>query len=161
MGGRIEILNRRSAGGEDVGDLHVVSSRLKGVQVPPERAPAMIDEYPVLAVAAAFAEGTTRMQGLEELRVKESDRLAAIEAGLASNGITTRSGRDWLEVEGGGARGGCTVKTHLDHRIAMSFLIMGLAAKAATRVDDGRVIATSFPPFVAMMNGLGAKIEAL
>jgi 3-phosphoshikimate 1-carboxyvinyltransferase len=119
----------------------------------------MIDEYPVLAVAAAFAEGKTHMQGLEELRVKESDRLAAVEAGLIANGVTTRSGRDWLEVTGGSARGGGTVKTHLDHRIAMSFLVMGLAAKSATNVDDGRMIATSFPPFVALMNGLGAKIE--
>jgi 3-phosphoshikimate 1-carboxyvinyltransferase len=161
MGGLIEILNRRTAGGEDVGNLHVVSSRLKGVRVPPARAPSMIDEYPVLSVAAAFAEGTTRMQGLEELRVKESDRLAAVEAGLAANGISTRSGRDWLEVDGGGARGGGTVKTHLDHRIAMSFLVMGLAAKTATQVDNGRIIATSFPPFVALMNGLGAKIEAI
>jgi 3-phosphoshikimate 1-carboxyvinyltransferase len=160
MGGNIEIINRRSAGGEDVGDLRVASSRLKGVEVPAQRAPSMIDEYPVLSVAAAFAEGATRMQGLEELRVKESDRLAAVEAGLNANGVATRSGRDWLTVEGGGVRGGGTVKTHLDHRIAMSFLIMGLAAKSPTRVDDGRMIATSFPPFVALMNRLGAKIEA-
>jgi 3-phosphoshikimate 1-carboxyvinyltransferase len=160
MGGRIEVLDRRSAGGEDVGDLRVSSSRLKGVAVPHERAPSMIDEYPVLAVAAAFAEGRTRMQGLEELRVKESDRLAAVEAGLVANGVAARSGRDWLEVEGGGVPGGGKVRTHLDHRIAMSFLVMGLAAKSATLVDDGRMIATSFPSFVGMMNGLGAKIEA-
>jgi 3-phosphoshikimate 1-carboxyvinyltransferase len=158
MGGHIDVRNIRTAGGEEVGDLHVVSSRLKGVTVPAERAPSMIDEYPILAVAAAFAEGKTLMRGLAELRVKESDRLAAVETGLAANGVTARSGRDWLEVEGGGATGGGIVKTHLDHRIAMSFLVMGLAAKKEARVDDGRMIATSFPPFVALMNGLGAEI---
>jgi 3-phosphoshikimate 1-carboxyvinyltransferase len=158
MGGAIAIENRRLAGGEEVGDLHVRHSRLQGVRVPPERAPAMIDEYPVLSVAASFAEGTTRMEGLEELRVKESDRLAAVEAGLQANGVSTRSGRDWLEVTGGGAPGGGTVVTHMDHRIAMSFLVMGLAARHATRVDDSRFIATSFPDFTGLMNGMGAKI---
>lgn len=158
MGGDIAIENRRLAGGEEVGDLHVRHSRLQGVRVPPERAPAMIDEYPVLSVAASFAEGTTRMEGLEELRVKESDRLAAVEAGLQANGVSTRSGRDWLEVTGGGAPGGGTVVTHMDHRIAMSFLVMGLAARHATRVDDSRFIATSFPDFTGLMNGMGAKI---
>lgn len=158
MGGDIAIENRRLAGGEEVGDLHVRHSRLQGVRVPPERAPAMIDEYPVLSVAASFAGGTTRMEGLEELRVKESDRLAAVEAGLQANGVSTRSGRDWLEVTGGGAPGGGTVVTHMDHRIAMSFLVMGLAARHATRVDDSRFIATSFPDFTGLMNGMGAKI---
>lgn len=164
MGGSIAIENRRLAGGEEVGDLHVKASRLRGVTVPAVRAPSMIDEYPILSVAASFADGTTRMEGLEELRVKESDRLAAVEAGLAANGVTTRSGRDWLEVDGGGADGrklgGGTVVTHMDHRIAMSFLVMGFAADSATRVDDSRFIATSFPDFTGLMNGMGAKIEA-
>ena len=160
MGGDIVIENRRLAGGEEVGDLHVRHARLQGVRVPPERAPSMIDEYPILSVAASFAEGTTRMEGLEELRVKESDRLAAVEAGLQANGVSTRSGRDWLEVTGGGAPGGGTVVTHMDHRIAMSFLVMGLAAQHATLVDDSRFIATSFPDFTGLLNGMGAKIAA-
>jgi len=158
MGGDIVIENRRLAGGEDVGDLHVKHSKLKGVTVPAARAPSMIDEYPVLSVAASFAEGTTRMEGLEELRVKESDRLAAVEAGLNANGVTTRSGRDWLEVDGGTAPGGGTVTTHMDHRIAMSFLVMGLASVRETKVDDSRFIATSFPDFTGLMNGMGAKL---
>lgn len=158
MGGRIEIKNRRVAGGEEVGDLHVKSSSLKAVRVPAERAPSMIDEYPILSVAAAFAEGTTHMAGLEELRVKESDRLAAVEAGLRANGVRTASGKDWLEVQGGGAKGGGLVVTHMDHRIAMSFLVMGLASAKATHIDDGSFIATSFPGFTSLMNGLGAHI---
>jgi 3-phosphoshikimate 1-carboxyvinyltransferase len=158
MGGDISIENRRTAGGEDVGDLRVKSSKLKGVTVPAERAPSMIDEYPILAVAASFAEGTTRMNGLEELRVKESDRLAAVEAGLKANGVKTQSGPDWLEVQGGGAPGGGTVVTHMDHRIAMSFLVMGLASKTETKVDDASFIATSFPGFADLLNGLGARI---
>ena len=159
MGGNITIENRRLAGGEEVGDLTVRSSRLKGIRVPKERAPSMIDEYPVLAVAAAFAQGTTHMEGLEELRVKESDRLAAVEAGLAANGVTTRSGPDWLEVEGGAPRGGGVVLTHLDHRIAMAFLVMGLAAREAVAVDDSAMIATSFPNFLGLMTGMGCRIE--
>lgn len=159
MGADISYENRRSAGGEDVADIRVKSSNLKAVRVPPERAPSMIDEYPILSVAASFAEGTTRMEGLEELRVKESDRLAAVEAGLQANGIMTHSGRDWLEVHGGGAPGGGTVVTHMDHRIAMSFLVMGLAARIHTSVDDSRFIATSFPGFTELMNGMGARIE--
>jgi 3-phosphoshikimate 1-carboxyvinyltransferase len=118
----------------------------------------MIDEYPVLSVAAAFAEGTTHMSGLEELRVKESDRLAAVEAGLRANGVRTASGKDWLEVQGGGAKGGGLVVTHMDHRIAMSFLVMGAASAKATQIDDGGFIATSFPGFTSLMNGLGARI---
>lgn len=160
MGGDITIENRRLAGGEEVGDLHVKASRLKGVRVPPERAPSMIDEYPILAVAASFAVGTTRMEGLEELRVKESDRLAAVEAGLQLNGVLTQSGKDWLEVNGGGAPGGGKVVTHMDHRIAMSFLVMGLASRIFTRIDDSAFIATSFPGFVELLNRLGAKIGA-
>ena len=159
MGGNIVIENRRLAGGEEVGDLHVKASQLKGVTVPAARAPSMIDEYPVRSVAASFASGVTRMEGLEELRVKESDRLAAVEAGLAANGVSTRSGRDWLEVDGGGAKGGGLVVTHMDHRIAMSFLIMGLASAHETKVDDSRFIATSFPDFTGLMNGMGAKLQ--
>ena len=158
MGGDIAIENRKVQGGEEVGDLRVRSSRLKGISVPAARAPSMIDEYPILAVAASFAEGITRMQGLEELRVKESDRLAAVEAGLAVNGVVTRSGPDWLEVTGGPVKGGGCAVTHMDHRIAMSFLIMGLAARIATSVDDGSFIATSFPSFIGLMNRLGASI---
>ncbi len=158
MGADIVIENRRLAGGEEVGDLRVRSSRLKGIAVPAERAPSMIDEYPVLAVAATFAQGTTRMAGLEELRVKESDRLAAVEAGLQANGVVTRSGHDWLEVDGGKVAGGGQVATHLDHRIAMAFLVMGLAAQKPVSVDDGAMIATSFPNFTALMNGMGCRI---
>lgn len=158
MGAHIEIHDKRVSGGEEVGDLAVKTSRLKAVRVPAARAPSMIDEFPVLAVAAAFAEGSTRMEGLAELRVKESDRLAAIQAGLTANGVLSQAGPDWIEVMGGGAPGGGKVTTHLDHRIAMSFLVMGLGARIYTTVDDGRMIATSFPDFTGLMNGLGARI---
>jgi 3-phosphoshikimate 1-carboxyvinyltransferase len=158
MGAHIRIENRRTAGGEEVGDLHVASSRLHGVRVPAARAPSMIDEYPILAVVASFAEGTTRMEGLAELRVKESDRLAAVEAGLQANGVMTASGHDWLEVSGGGAPGGGRVSTHMDHRIAMAFLVMGLASRIYVTIDDSRFIATSFPQFVSLLNGMGARI---
>lgn len=158
MGADISIENRRVAGGEEVGDLRVRHSQLSGVRVPKERAPSMIDEYPILAVLAAFAEGTTRMEGLEELRVKESDRLAAVEAGLQANGVISQSGPDWLEVTGGGAPGGGRVTTHMDHRIAMSFLIMGVASRIHTTIDDSRFIATSFPDFTGLMNRLGARL---
>lgn len=158
MGGNIEITNIRPAGGEQVGDLRVRSSKLKAVTVPAARAASMIDEYPVLAAAAACASGTTRMEGLEELRVKESDRLAAVEHGLHLNGVKTASGPDWLEVTGGPVAGGGLVPTHLDHRIAMSFLVLGLAAQKPVLVDDGNVMATSFPVFVSLMNGIGAAI---
>jgi 3-phosphoshikimate 1-carboxyvinyltransferase len=164
MGARIEIRNRRDNGGEDVGDLFVRHSALKGVEVPAMRAPSMIDEYPVLAVAASFAEGRTVMRGLEELRVKESDRLAAVAAGLGANGVRFTESPDGLIVEGAGPEGvagGGTVATHLDHRIAMSFLVMGLASKAPVTVDDGSMIATSFPNFQDLMRGLGADIAAL
>ncbi|MFO1033449.1 MAG: 3-phosphoshikimate 1-carboxyvinyltransferase, partial [Hyphomicrobiales bacterium] len=160
MGASIAYENRRQAGGEDVADIRVKSSRLRGVRVPPGRAPSMIDEYPILSIAASFAEGTTRMEGLEELRVKESDRLAAVERGLQANGVMTQSGHDWLEVHGGGAPGGGIVTTHMDHRIAMSFLVMGLASRIHTRIDDSRFIATSFPGFADLLNGMGARIEA-
>ncbi|HUR44115.1 MAG TPA: 3-phosphoshikimate 1-carboxyvinyltransferase [Aestuariivirga sp.] len=159
MGAHIAIENRHFTGGEEVGDLHVKSSRLRGIRVPASRAPSMIDEYPILAVAASFAEGTTRMEGLEELRAKESDRLAAVEAGLQANGVTTASGRDWLEVSGGGAPGGGKVTTHMDHRIAMAFLVMGLASRIYTVVDDSRFIATSFPDFIGLLNHMGARFS--
>ncbi|ADZ72601.1 3-phosphoshikimate 1-carboxyvinyltransferase [Polymorphum gilvum] len=159
MGAEIEILNERSAGGERVGDIRARSSRLKGVTVPAERAPSMIDEYPVLAVAAAFAQGDTHMPGLEELRVKESDRLAAVARGLEANGVPCREGEAELTVTGGAGRiGGGTVATHLDHRIAMSFLVLGLAGERPVTVDDGAVIATSFPTFTSLFAGLGADI---
>jgi 3-phosphoshikimate 1-carboxyvinyltransferase len=159
MGADIEIVNRHLTGGEEVGDLRVRSSPLHGVRVPAGRAPSMIDEYPILAAAAAFAEGTTRMEGLGELRVKESDRLAAVQAGLSANGVLSQSGEDWLEVSGGGAPGGGKVATHMDHRIAMAFLVMGLASRIYTTIDDGHYIATSFPNFAELMNGLGARIQ--
>jgi 3-phosphoshikimate 1-carboxyvinyltransferase len=167
MGGKIDILNPRNAGGEDVADLRVRSSELKGVTVPPERAPSMIDEYPVLAVAACFAEGETLMQGLEELRVKESDRLAAVANGLKLNGVDCTEGEASLAVRGkpggkglGGHPNGLdtTVQTHLDHRIAMSFLVMGLATENPVTIDDAAMIATSFPEFMGLMTGLGAEI---
>jgi 3-phosphoshikimate 1-carboxyvinyltransferase len=160
MDADITIANRRDVQGETVGEVTARSSRLRAVSVPKERAPSMIDEYPVLAIAAAFADGTTRMEGLEELRVKESDRLAAVEAGLQANGVRTASGPDWLSVMGGNATGGGKVETHLDHRIAMSFLIMGLATKEPVVIDDGRMIATSFPDFQPLMSGLGASIAS-
>jgi 3-phosphoshikimate 1-carboxyvinyltransferase len=163
MGADIEILNARDNGGDAVGDLMVRHSALKGVDVPPERAPTMIDEYPVLAVAASFAEGRTMMRGLEELRVKESDRLAAVAAGLKANGARVSETEDGLIVEGAGpdgVPGGGQVATHMDHRIAMSFLVMGLASRAPIMVDDGSMIATSFPNFQTLMAALGADIQA-
>ncbi len=157
MGGDITFLNERDEGGEPVADIRVRASRLKGVHVPAARAPSMIDEYPVLAAIAAFADGETRMDGLAELKVKESDRLAATAAGLAANGVETRIDGDTLTVVGVGAMpGGGKVATHLDHRIAMAFLTAGLASKAPVTVDDTTMIATSFPEFRALMEGLGA-----
>jgi 3-phosphoshikimate 1-carboxyvinyltransferase len=162
MGADLTFENEREIGGEPVADLHVKGGVLKGVEVPPERAPTMIDEYPILAVAAACAEGTTRMLGLAELRAKESDRLSSVAAGLAANGVRHEMGADFLVVDGNGKppAGGGLVKTHLDHRIAMAFLVLGLAAREAVAVDDGSPIDTSFPGFAALMNGLGATIEA-
>lgn len=165
MGARIDVLNARIAGGEDVADLHVRSSELKGITVPEDRAPSMIDEHPVLVVAAAFAEGRTVMSGLEELRVKESDRLSTVAAGLKLNGVDCEAGPASLVVHGRpGGKGfgnaaGAAVATHLDHRIAMSFLVMGLASEHPVAVDDATMIATSFPEFVELMTGLGAMIE--
>jgi 3-phosphoshikimate 1-carboxyvinyltransferase len=158
MGGQIEILERRFEGGEDVADLRVRTSALRGVDVPASRAPSMIDEYPVLAVAAAHATGETRMRGLHELRVKESDRLAAVAAGLTTAGVERAIEGDDLIVQGRGeAPGGGLVATHLDHRIAMSFLVMGLASRKPMAVDDSRMIATSFPAFRQLMESLGAR----
>lgn len=162
MGADITLLNKRTTGGETVADLRVRSSELQGVTVPPERAPSMIDEYPVLSIAAAFAKGKTVMTGLEELRVKESDRLSAVANGLKANNVAHEEGKDSLVVEGrpdGKGLGGGTVTTHLDHRIAMSFLVMGLAAAKPVSVDDGAIIATSFPQFPALMQQLGADIS--
>ena len=162
MGADVTFQNERSEGGEPVADLRVRTSRLKGVRVPPERAPSMIDEYPILAVLAAFAEGETRMEGLAELKVKESDRLAATAAGLVANGVAARVEGDTLIVVGAGQRdvkGGGRVVTHMDHRIAMSFLIMGLASDAPVTIDDATFIATSFKEFRPLMEALGAKFE--
>ncbi|WP_048649207.1 3-phosphoshikimate 1-carboxyvinyltransferase [Nitratireductor soli] len=162
MGADITIVDRRNEGGEDVADLRVRGSELKGVIVPAERAPSMIDEYPVLAVAACFAEGETLMQGLEELRVKESDRLSAVANGLKVNGVDCVEGEATLAVTGqpgGKGLGGGTVETHLDHRIAMSFLVMGLAAQKPVTIDDQAMIATSFPDFTDLMRRLGARID--
>jgi len=160
MGGDIKIENRRQQAGEWVGDIRVRASRLTGIEVPADRAPSMIDEYPVLAVAASCAEGETRMPGLGELRVKESDRLAAVSAGLAANGVDHEAGDDWLTVRGDAiVPGGGRVTTHLDHRIAMAFLVLGMIARDPVTVDDAGVIATSFPTFEPLMSGLGAHFE--
>jgi len=159
MGADLGIVNQRDAAGEPVGDLQVRSSKLTGVRVPPERAPSMIDEYPVLAALAAFAQGETRMEGLAELKVKESDRLAATAAGLAACGVAVSIEGDDLIVTGTGAvRGGGIIETEMDHRIAMAFLTLGLGAEEPVTVDDITMIATSFPVFVPLMTGLGAQL---
>ena len=160
MGADIRLENPREEGGEPVADMIVRASQLTGVEVPPERAPSMIDEYPILAVAAAFANGTTRMTGLAELRVKESDRLAAMARGLAACGVRVEETPDSLTVHGTGKppRGGATIAVELDHRIAMSFLVFGMASAEPVAVDDAEAIDTSFPGFVTLMNGLGARI---
>ncbi|MEQ8505636.1 MAG: 3-phosphoshikimate 1-carboxyvinyltransferase [Rhodospirillales bacterium] len=162
MGADITVTNAREEAGEPVADLIARAGKLNGITVPAARAPSMIDEYPILAVAAALAEGETRMEGLEELRVKESDRLAAVARGLAAAGITVEEGDDYLVVQGSGGsapRGGCTVEVDLDHRIAMAFLVLGLVAENPVTIDDGDAMATSFPGFADMMNGLGADIK--
>ena len=159
MGGDIAIDKRRTVGGEEVGEIRVKASRLKGVTVPPARAPSMIDEYPVLAVAAAFAEGDTLMEGIGEMRVKESDRIASIVAGLKANGVEVEETADSMLVHGmASVPGGGAVATSLDHRIAMSFVVLGLAAEAPVTIDDTRPIATSFPEFRALLAGLGADL---
>jgi len=160
MGAAIETLEAKTDGGEEIADLRVKTSVLKGVDVPAARAPSMIDEYPILAVAAAFAEGTTRMRGLKELRVKESDRLKATADMLSVNGVKVEIEGDDLIVHGKGrAAGGGTVATHMDHRIAMSALVMGLASEQPVKVDDSAFIATSFPDFAGMMRSLGADLS--
>lgn len=163
MGADIEFQNPREEGGEPVADLRVrFSGDMKGIEVPPERAPSMIDEYPILSVVAAFSSGKTVMRGVKELRVKESDRIDAMARGLEACGVRIEEDEDTLIVHGmgpGGVPGGATAKTHIDHRIAMSFLICGLAAKAEIGVDDGSPIQTSFPIFEGLMRGLGAEIE--
>jgi len=160
MGASIEQLDARKEGGEDVADLRVRAGALRAVEVPAERAPSMIDEYPVLAMAAAFAEGTTVMRGLKELRVKESDRLAATAALLRANGITVEIDGDDLIVHGKGrAAGGGTVVTHMDHRVAMAAMVLGLASDKPVQIDDGTFIATSFPGFVELMRTLKADLS--
>jgi 3-phosphoshikimate 1-carboxyvinyltransferase len=160
MGASIEETEVRGDAGEPMAQLRVRASKLRGVEVPPERAPSMIDEYLVLAVAASFAEGTTIMRGLQELRVKESDRLEATAAMLRVNGVKVEISGDDLIVEGRGhVPGGGLVATHMDHRIAMSALVMGLAADQPVKVDDTTFIATSFPDFIPMMRSLGAELS--
>ena len=160
MGADIAFKNAREEAGEPVADIEVRTSKLKGLTVPASRAPSMIDEYPILAVAAAFAEGETRMDGLAELRVKESDRLVVMADGLAACGVDARADGDSLIVRGGVPKGNATIAVHLDHRIAMSLLVMGMAAEDPVAVDDVSAVGTSFPGFVDLMNGLGAKIAA-
>jgi 3-phosphoshikimate 1-carboxyvinyltransferase len=160
MGADLEVLDLRQAGGEMVGDLRVRSSVLQGVRVPASRAPSMIDEYPVLAAVAAFAQGETHMHGLAELKLKESDRLAATAAGLAACGVEARiEGDDLIVVGKGTVAGGGLVATHMDHRIAMAFLTLGLGAERPVTVDDGTMIGTSFPAFVPLMTQLGAALR--
>jgi 3-phosphoshikimate 1-carboxyvinyltransferase len=159
MGASIETAAVNSDGGEEVAELRVKAGALKGVEVPPERAPAMIDEYPILAVAAAFAEGQTIMRGLSELRVKESDRLTATAEMLRVNGVDVQIEKDDLIVNGKGrAAGGGQVTTHMDHRIAMSALVMGLGSEQPVGVDDASFIATSFPGFAELMRSAGAEL---
>ena len=159
MGADLAVWNEREEGGERVGDVTARHSELRGVEVPPERAPSMIDEYPILATAAAFAAGRTVMRGIGEMRVKESDRIALMARGLAACGVEVEEGPEHLTVTGARAvRGGATVTTHGDHRIAMSHLVLGLAAAEPVAVDEPGMIATSFPGFVALMRGLGADV---
>lgn len=163
MGAEIEFQNPREEGGEPVADLRVrFSDNMKGIEVPPHRAPSMIDEYPILSVVAAFATGKTVMRGVKELRVKESDRIDAMARGLEACGVKIEEDEDTLIVHGlgaGGMPGGATCATHLDHRIAMSFLVAGMAAQKPVAVDDASPIVTSFPIFESLMNGLGADIR--
>jgi len=162
MGADLVFENMREEGGEPVADLRArFSPDLKGVAVPPARAASMIDEYPVLSVVASFAEGVTDMQGVRELRVKESDRIDAMAKGLRAAGVTVDEGPDWWKVTGmghGNVPGGATVASQLDHRIAMAFMVMGLATQKPMSVDDGSPIATSFPIFEDLMGGLGAQL---
>ena len=162
MGADISFTNHREDAGEPVADMEVKSSALKGVTVPAARVPSMIDEYPILAVAAALADGDTRMEGLAELRVKESDRLAVMEKSLIACGVEACADGDALIVRGGGPKGNApvTIPVNLDHRIAMSFLVLGMISERPIAIDDSSAIGTSFPGFIETMNGLGASIEA-
>ncbi|HEY4115728.1 MAG TPA: 3-phosphoshikimate 1-carboxyvinyltransferase, partial [Rhizomicrobium sp.] len=162
MGADISTANRRTSGGEEIGDLVARYSDLRGVEVLSERAPSMIDEYPILAIAAANASGRTILRGLEELRVKESDRLSAIIVGLRACGVPVEELEDGMIIEGrpGDVPGGATVATHMDHRIAMSFLIAGLASRSPLTVDDTSMISTSFPEFENLLQNLGAALHA-
>jgi 3-phosphoshikimate 1-carboxyvinyltransferase len=160
MGGDIMIENPRDVGGEPVADLRVRHSALTGIDLPGDDAASMIDEYPVLFVAAACAQGPSRFTGLDELRVKESDRIAVMAAGLGACGVPCTELPDGIAITGTGGDpvpGGATIATHLDHRIAMSFAVLGLNSRAPLTIDDSRPIATSFPSFVAMMQTLGAR----
>ncbi len=163
MGADLSYENPRDEGGEPVADLLArFSPDLRGIEVPPERAASMIDEYPVLSVVAAFAEGPTHMPGVGELRVKESDRIAAMTAGLRAAGLSVDEGEDWWTVHGrghGNVQGGVTAQSQLDHRIAMAFLVMGQATIQPMRIDDGGPVATSFPMFQNLMEALGASIQ--
>ena len=158
MGADLTVSNRRMAGGEEVGDVTARHSRLTGVVVPPDRAASMIDEYPILAATAAFADGAVVMRGIGEMRVKESDRIALMAAGLQACGVAVEEEPEGFTVTGGPVRGGATVATHGDHRIAMSHLILGLAAAEPVTVDEPGMIATSFPGFVELIRGLGGDI---
>ena len=160
MGADLVYENERLEGGEPVADLHVrYSPEMKGITVPPERAASMIDEYPVLSVVAAFASGDTVMRGVKELRVKESDRIEAMATGLRACGVAVEDGPDWWIVTGATkVTGGATCASHLDHRIAMSFMVLGMATQEPVSLDDGAPIATSFPIFEPLMDGLGAKV---
>ncbi len=161
MGADVTLENRREEGGEPAADLRVRFGALRGVEVPPERAASMIDEYPILAALAATAEGVTVMRGIKELRVKESDRIDAMARGLEACGVKVEEGQDYMIVHGrgpGGVQGGVMVASRLDHRIAMAFLCLGLAARRPIAIDDAATIATSFPGFVELMRGLGAEI---
>ncbi|WP_332656733.1 3-phosphoshikimate 1-carboxyvinyltransferase [Brevundimonas sp.] len=158
MGADLTVSNRRMAGGEEVGDVTARHSKLHGVVVPPDRAASMIDEYPILAATAAFADGATVMRGIGEMRVKESDRIALMAAGLQACGVAVEEEAEGFTVTGGPVRGGATVTTHGDHRIAMSHLVLGLAAAEPVTVDEPGMIATSFPGFVELMSGLEAEI---
>jgi 3-phosphoshikimate 1-carboxyvinyltransferase len=160
MGADLTVTNRRDSGGEAVGDVTARYSALSGVVVPPERAAAMIDEYPILAATAAFARGATVMRGVGEMRVKESDRIALMAAGLAACGVAVEEEAEGFTVTGGPVRGGAVVSTHGDHRIAMSHLVLGLGAEQPVTVDEPGMIATSFPGFVALMREIGADVRA-
>ncbi len=162
MGANIKINNQHISGGEEIADVRVKYSKLTGVNVPASRAASMIDEYPILAIASAFAKGTTKMLGIGEMRVKETDRISLMAEGLKANGVDCIEGSDFLIVNGNSKiKGGAYIKTELDHRIAMSFLVLGMATQNPVKIDDAGVIATSYPSFIKDFNALGAKFETL